>query len=58
VLYLLHLDPSIGITIQIAKRLRAAFWIALGLLFLGAHDRRKVFDESEMIEQVEEIGAT
>jgi uncharacterized protein (TIRG00374 family) len=58
VLYLLHLDPSIGITIQIAKRLRAAFWIALGLLFLGAHDRRKVFDEGEMMEQVEEIGAT
>jgi len=58
VLYLLHLDPSIGITIQIAKRLRAAFWIALGLLFLGAHDRHKVFDEQEMIEQVEEIGAT
>ena len=56
VLYLLHLDPSIGITIQIAKRLRAAFWISLGLLFLGAHDRRKVFDEGEMIEQVEEIG--
>ncbi|MFH1831009.1 MAG: lysylphosphatidylglycerol synthase transmembrane domain-containing protein [Pseudomonadota bacterium] len=56
VLYLLHLDPSIGITIQIAKRLRAAFWISLGLLFMGAHDRRKVFDDKGMIEQVEEIG--
>jgi uncharacterized protein (TIRG00374 family) len=57
VLYLLHIDPSIGITIQIAKRLRAAFWISLGLLFMGAHDRHKVFDEKEMIDQVEEIGA-
>jgi uncharacterized protein (TIRG00374 family) len=56
VLYLLHLDPSIGITIQIAKRLRSAFWISLGLLFMGAHDRHKVFEEKDMIEQVEEIG--
>jgi uncharacterized protein (TIRG00374 family) len=42
VLYLMHINPAIGITIQITKRLRAAFWIALGLLFLGAHERRKV----------------
>jgi len=52
VLYLLHLDPAIGITIQIAKRLRATFWILLGLLFLGAHDRKKVWEEKELIEQV------
>ncbi len=51
-LYLLHLDPSIGITIQIAKRMRAAFWIMLGLLFLGAHDRKRVWEEEELIEQV------
>jgi len=51
-LYLMHLDPSIGITIQITKRLRAAFWILLGLLFLGAHDRKKVWEDEELIEQV------
>jgi len=51
-LYFLHLDPAIGITIQIAKRLRAAFWIILGLLFLGAHDRKKVWKEEELIEEV------
>ncbi|HPQ80710.1 MAG TPA: lysylphosphatidylglycerol synthase transmembrane domain-containing protein [bacterium] len=52
VLYLMNLDPAIGITIQIAKRLRAAFWIALGLLFLGAHDRKKVWEEERLIEEV------
>lgn len=52
VLYLLHMDPAIGITIQIAKRLRASFWIVLGLLFLGAHDRKKVWEEEKLIEQV------
>lgn len=52
VLYLLHMNPAIGITIQIAKRLRAAFWIALGLLFLGAHDRQKVWEEDRLIEEV------
>ena len=52
-LYLLHIDPAIGITIQIAKRMRAAFWILLGLLFLGAHDRQKVWEkEKELMEQV------
>lgn len=51
-LYLMHLDPAIGITIQIAKRLRAALWIALGLLFLGAHDRKKVWEEETLIEEV------
>lgn len=52
VLYLLHLNPAIGITIQIAKRLRAAFWILLGLYFLGAHDRKKVWEEEPLIEEV------
>ena len=52
VLYLLHINPAIGITIQIAKRLRAAFWIALGLLFLGAHDRKRVWEEKQLIEEV------
>jgi len=57
VLYLLNINPAIGITIQIAKRLRAAFWISLGLLFMGAHERRRVFDEEQMLEQVESIAA-
>lgn len=52
VLYLMHMDPSIGITIQIAKRIRSAFWIALGLLFLGAHDRQKVWEEKQLIEEI------
>lgn len=52
VLYLLHLNPAVGITIQIAKRLRAAFWIALGLFFLGAHDRKKVWEDAPVIEEV------
>ena len=52
VLYLLNIDPAVGITIQITKRLRAGFWIILGLWFLSAHDRRKVWEEEELIEQV------
>lgn len=52
VLYIMHLNPSIGITIQIAKRLRSAFWIALGLLFLSAHDRHRVFEDEALIEEV------
>lgn len=51
VLYLLHLDPAIGITIQISKRIRAGLWILLGLVFLGTHDRQKAWKE-ELIEEV------
>lgn len=51
VLYLMHMDPAVGLTIQIVKRLRATLWIALGLFFLGAHDRKKVWEE-ELIEEV------
>ena len=51
VLYLLNLDPSIGITIQITKRLRSFFWIGLGLIFLGTHGRKKAWKE-ELIEEV------
>ncbi len=49
VLYLMHLNPAIGITIQIAKRIRAGFWIVLGLLFLSAADRRKAWEEDEKV---------
>lgn len=52
VLYLLHIDPSIGITIQIARRLRAGFWILLGFIFLGARDRKKVWEDQEIMEQI------
>jgi uncharacterized membrane protein YbhN (UPF0104 family) len=52
VLYLMHMDPSVGITIQIAKRIRSVFWIVLGLLFLGAHDRKKMWEDEKFIEQV------
>ncbi|MFH1874560.1 MAG: lysylphosphatidylglycerol synthase transmembrane domain-containing protein [Pseudomonadota bacterium] len=50
-LYLLHLDPAIGITIQITKRLRAGLWILLGLIFLGTHGRKKAWNE-KLIEEV------
>lgn len=52
VLYLLHLDPAIGITIQISKRIRAALWITLGLVFLGTHERQKAWQQKELIEEV------
>ena len=52
VLYLMGINPAIGITIQIAKRLRAACWIGLGLFFLGAHGRKKVWEEERLIEEV------
>jgi len=51
VLYLLHLDPAIGITIQISKRIRSALWIILGLVFLGTHNRKEAWKE-ELIEEV------
>ncbi len=52
VLYLLHLDPAIGITIQISKRIRAAVWIVTGLIFLGTHNRKKAWRQEELIEEV------
>jgi uncharacterized protein (TIRG00374 family) len=54
-LYLLHMDPALGVTIQIAKRLRSLFWILLGLIFLGAHDRHKVWDEHMVEEEAEAL---
>lgn len=51
VLYLMGFDPLIGITIQIAKRLRAVFWIGLGLLFLSTRERKQVWQE-KLIEEV------
>lgn len=34
-LYLLGLDPAIGLTIQIVKRMRSLLWIGLGILFIS-----------------------
>lgn len=43
VLFLLGFDPSLGIAIQMAKRLRATFWISMGFLFFGVQERRALF---------------
>lgn len=50
VLYLMHMDPSIGITIQIARRIRQLVWISIGLIFLGYGQREKAF-HAELIEE-------
>lgn len=50
VLYLMNINPAIGITIQIAKRLRSVVWILIGLIFLGYGQRRKVF-HTELVEE-------
>lgn len=41
VLYLLNINPSLGVSIQVIRRLRSAFWIGIGFIILGSHDRRK-----------------
>jgi len=38
-LYILGLDPAIGVAIQIGRRVRATFWIIVGLIFIGLHRR-------------------
>jgi uncharacterized protein (TIRG00374 family) len=50
VLYLMHMDPSIGITIQLARRMRQALWILIGLIFLGFSQREKAF-HAELVEE-------
>jgi uncharacterized membrane protein YbhN (UPF0104 family) len=50
VLYLMHMDPSIGITIQIARRMRQAVWILIGLILLGFGQREKAF-HAELVEE-------
>ncbi|PIR17918.1 MAG: hypothetical protein COV46_02070 [Deltaproteobacteria bacterium CG11_big_fil_rev_8_21_14_0_20_49_13] len=46
ILYFLKYPPSIGITIQIIKRLRGFIWVAMGLVFLGVHDRKKILQQN------------
>lgn len=38
-LYILGLDPAVGVAIQIGRRVRAAFWIVVGLVFILLHRR-------------------
>ncbi len=47
ILYFLHYPPSIGVTIQIVKRVRGIIWTGLGLVFLGVHDRKKLLGRGE-----------
>ncbi|MBI4237453.1 MAG: flippase-like domain-containing protein [Deltaproteobacteria bacterium] len=39
-LYLMHLPPALGVTIQIVKRLRSGLWILLGFVCLSLQDKR------------------
>ncbi len=55
VLYLLHMPPEVGLSIQIFRRARALFWILIGFVFLGTHDRKKVLHH-EVIEGIQPSG--
>lgn len=50
VLYLLHLPPALGLTIQIVKRIRAGCWIAVGFFFLSTHERHTAQDAPEALQ--------
>lgn len=45
-LYLLGLNPAIGLTIQIVKRVRATVWIGLGLIFIYSFRPRRTSGDS------------
>lgn len=51
ILYLLKMPPEIGLSIQIYRRVRALFWIMIGFIALGTHDRKKVL-HTEIIEDI------
>ncbi|MFH1652456.1 MAG: lysylphosphatidylglycerol synthase transmembrane domain-containing protein [Pseudomonadota bacterium] len=36
-LYILGLDPAVGVAIQIGRRIRAAFWTLVGIIFIKMH---------------------
>lgn len=40
-LYLLGLNPALGLTIQIVKRMRATLWMGLGFVFILTHRHRR-----------------
>jgi len=44
ILYFMNFHPAIGITIQIIRRLRAVIWLAVGFIFLGTHDRKRLLE--------------
>ena len=46
-LYLLGLDPAIGLTIQIVKRIRSMLWIGLGILFISLFRNPQKHDDNE-----------
>lgn len=51
VLYILHMPPEVGLSIQIFKRIRAFLWICLGFIALGTYDRKK-FLKSNILENM------
>lgn len=48
-LYLLALPSSIGVTVQLVKRLRAGIWMGLGFIALGTRERRKILVDPHLI---------
>ncbi len=42
ILYFLNISPSVGLTIQIIRRLRSAIWIAIGFVCLGVQGRKNL----------------
>ncbi len=50
ILYLLGMDPAIGLTIQIVKRIRAGLWLGLGLLFIAffRHHQRADYNKGPL----------
>lgn len=45
ILYFLRYSPSLGMTIQIIKRIRSLIWLVIGFVFLSVHDRKKLLGE-------------
>lgn len=52
ILYMLNIPPEVGLSIQIFRRARALFWIMIGYIALGTHDRKKIL-HPEVIENIQ-----
>jgi uncharacterized protein (TIRG00374 family) len=52
ILYLLHIPPEVGLSIQIFRRIRAFFWIIIGYIALGTHERKKIL-HPDVIENIQ-----
>jgi hypothetical protein len=52
---LLGLAPAAGVTLALARRLRALFWSAVGLAFLLAHSVKPLPPRSEVEAQLSEV---